>query len=106
MKAFEVCLRARERGHELRRDRTQHRQPLAYAADQLIDAPQVGLTLALRTVAQALARLFFGALIQRLQKQARVIDHPLANAASGLLVMLEPQAELARRQPRLPLRAQ
>src|SRR5262249_26542698 len=57
LKALEVSLRARQRRHQLRRDRVQHRQPLAHPADQLIDPPQVGLALAFRAVTQALARL-------------------------------------------------
>ena len=103
LKAFEVSLRARERRHQLRRDWDQHGKPLAHPADQLVDAPQVGLALAFRAVAQALARLLLGTLIDSLQKQAGVIDHSLANAASGLLIVLEPLTHLSGREPRLPL---
>src|SRR5262245_6907417 len=103
LKALEVSLCAREGSHQLRGDRTQHRQSLAHAADQLIDPPQVGLALAFGAVAQALARLLLGTLIDRLQKQAGMIDHPLANAASGLLIVLEPLTQLSSREPRLLL---
>jgi hypothetical protein len=106
LKTFEVSLRARERRHQLRRDWDQHGKPLAHAADQLVDPPQVGLALAFRTVTQTLARLLLGTLVDRLQEQTGVIDHPLANAASGLLVMLEPLTQLSGRKPRLPLSPQ
>src|SRR5262249_1789562 len=49
------------------------------------------------------ARLLLGTLIDHLQKQTRVIDHPLTNAASGLLVVLEPLTQLPRGEPRLAL---
>ena len=106
VKAFEVSLRARERRHQLRRDWDQHGKPLANPADQLIDPPQVGLALAFRTLAQALARLLLGSLIDRLHEQAGVIDHALTNAAPGLLVVLEPLSQIARGQLRLLLRTQ
>jgi hypothetical protein len=81
-------------------------QPLAHAADQLVDAPELGLALALRATAQALARPLLGTLIQRLQKQAWVIDHPLANAAPGFLVVREPLPQFAGSELSLRLRAQ
>jgi hypothetical protein len=105
-KTFEVSLRARERRHQLRRDGDQHGKPLAHAADQLIDPPQVSLALTFRAIAQALARPLFGLLFQCLHEQAGVIDHSLANPASGLLVVLEPLTQLSGREPRLSLCAQ
>jgi len=90
LKTFEVRLCAPERSHQLLRERGEHSQALAHAADQLVDAPQVGFALALWANTQAFARRPFGTLLQRLQEQVGVIDHPLANAALRLLVVLEP----------------
>jgi hypothetical protein len=65
--------------------------------DQSVDAQQVDLALPLGTDAQSLDPILLGALVQSLHEQLRVRDHPLAHRTAGLLVMIEPLLECARR---------
>src|SRR6516225_7258884 len=95
LQSFEVSLGAAERLHQLWRERGEHPQALAHAADQLVDPPQVRFALALWANTQALDRRLCGTLPQCFQEQARVIKHPLANAALCFLVMLEPYTQLS-----------
>ena len=80
LKALEVSLRARQRRHQLRRDWDQHGKPLAHPADQLIDAPQVGLALAFRTVARSW--------LNQAQREREPVNRKLSDPLVGPCVWL------------------
>ena len=90
-------MRAAERLHQLWRERGEHSQALAHAADQLVDPPQVGFALALGTATQSVGSILRGTLVEGLHEQLRMLDHAFANATADLLVVIEPPTQLARR---------
>jgi hypothetical protein len=77
----------------------QRGQALAQPSDQGFDPPQVGRTGTFRTIAQLFAALHGITFLQRLQQQAGMADHSFTGRMAGRLVVLEPLAQLARRQP-------
>src|SRR6516162_6714577 len=94
-KAFKILVNERYGRHQLLGRRTQIRQSFAHTADQHIDASQIDLAAAFRAIAQTLAHALLDALLQGCLEQMRMVDQAFSSNTAGLLVMLEPAAQLA-----------
>jgi hypothetical protein len=63
-KGVKAHLQPRNRVHHDLGQRAERRQPLAQACDDPVEAPQIGLAFAFRSLAQALAGAVLGAVIE------------------------------------------